>query len=259
MNTDGPSLSHLRAADGPATRQSEGGVYDRIRADILSLGLAPASDIDEKTLAAHYGVSRTPIREALIRLSGDGLIVFSPSRGARVSPLIVPNFPRYFEALDLLQRALAQIGALRALPADKITMKAAVSRFRQDLAGLDFLDYQKVVRVADAEAAVLLAIGRCAHNAHLFEAFEKLLVLGQRMMRLPYAYNPDGEDSVEDYAAMRVQIFDEIEGSIAARDCDRAEAGLRRFNQALTRRLTAYLVENLASDVSIEPSGTEDA
>lgn len=246
----------LRTVDSTSRKGTDGGVYDRIRADVLSLNLAPGSDIDEKTLATAYGVSRTPIREALIRLSADGLIAFSPSRGARVTSLIVQGFPRYLEAIDLSQRALARIGALRALPDDKDQLAAANARFRDSIAQLDFPVYETVVVTADAEADVLTAIGRCAHNSYLFEAFEKLLLQGQRMLRLPYAYNPAGAVTVEEYAADRLQSYGDIATAIATGDGNRAEEEMRTLHHARTQRLTAYMVENLATDISVELSET---
>jgi len=232
----------------------EGSVYDRIREDILSLGLAPGKDLDEKTLATQYGVSRTPIREALIRLSADGLIEFSPSRGARVSSLILPNLPRYLEMLDLCQRAFARIAAIRALPKDKNRLETALQRFEAATRSLDLTDYPQVIVVADAEADALRALSFCAHNAYLHEIFDKLLVQGQRMLRLPFAYNPSAEGPVADYVAARLGALMGARDAVHAQDGDAAEAHLRRFQQALARRLAAYVTENLAADVTVEPS-----
>ncbi len=51
-------------------------VYDLLRDEILDLKLAPGSPIDEVQLADRFKMSRTPIREALVRLAGEGLIEF---------------------------------------------------------------------------------------------------------------------------------------------------------------------------------------
>lgn len=245
------------ASKAAAATAAEGSVYDRIREDILSLGLAPGADLDEKTLAAQYGVSRTPIREALIRLSADGLIEFSPSRGARVSSLILPNLPRYLEMLDLCQRAFARIAAIRALPNDKARLETALTRFEAATRTLDITDYPQVIVVADHEADALRALGFCAHNAYLYEISDRLLVQGQRMLRLPFAYNPSAEGPVADYVAARLGALKGARDAIHAQDGAVAEAHLRRFHQALARRLAAYVTENLAADVVVEPSDTD--
>lgn len=256
--TDRTSVRSRHADDAEKAaakpRSSATGVYDRIRADILSLSLVPASDLDEKTLAEQYGVSRTPIREALIRLSGDGLIEFSPTRGARVTPLILPNFPRYLETLDLAQRALARIGAVRMSRNDERKLKAALTRFGKEARRIDIANYRSVERAADAEGEVLHAVGHCAHNAYLFDAFTKLLVQGQRMLRLPLAYNPQDDVPVEAYAEARIEALRRLVAAFASGDGDAAEVAMRDFHTAMTRRVIAYASENLASTVAIEPA-----
>ena len=66
-------------------------VYDLLRDEILGLHLPPGSPIDEARLAERFGMSRTPIREALVRLAGEGLIETLPNRSTIVSPLDVLN------------------------------------------------------------------------------------------------------------------------------------------------------------------------
>ena len=49
--------------------------YETLRDEILSLALAPGQLLDETTFAERFGMSRSPVREAFIRLAGDGLVV----------------------------------------------------------------------------------------------------------------------------------------------------------------------------------------
>lgn len=67
--------------------QLERMVYETIRDEIVSGALRPGEQLVEGRLAAELGVSKTPVREALIRLQRDGLVEIAPYRGARV---IVP-------------------------------------------------------------------------------------------------------------------------------------------------------------------------
>ena len=70
--------------EAPERRRGSGVrvVYDILRDEILELRLAPGSPIDEVRLAERFGMSRTPIREALVRLAGEGLIDTLPNRAA---------------------------------------------------------------------------------------------------------------------------------------------------------------------------------
>ncbi len=81
-------------------------VYQRLREGILSLDYVPGANLDEAQLVESFGLSRTPVREALIRLAADGLVVLLPDRGAQLAPVDLADFPRYVEAFDLVQRAV---------------------------------------------------------------------------------------------------------------------------------------------------------
>ena len=62
-------------------------IYERLRRAITTLELAPSEAVSEKDLAQQLGVSRTPVREALIRLADEGLIDVLPQRGTFVAPI----------------------------------------------------------------------------------------------------------------------------------------------------------------------------
>lgn len=82
-------------------RQLETFCYESIRAAILGGALAPGEQLVESRLANEMGISKTPVREALIRLSADGLVDIAPYRGARVAE-IAPDEVRHIIDLRLL-------------------------------------------------------------------------------------------------------------------------------------------------------------
>lgn len=92
------NISHQRAA-APRTATL---IYDALLDDIVSLRRKPMDLLNEKELEAQFGVSRTPIREAILRLSDDGLVDVFPQSGTFVS-----RIPRraLYEAI-LVRKAL---------------------------------------------------------------------------------------------------------------------------------------------------------
>jgi GntR family transcriptional regulator, rspAB operon transcriptional repressor len=62
-------------------------VYERLRRAITTLSMMPSEALSEKELSLQLGVSRTPVREALIRLADEGLIDILPQRGSFVAPI----------------------------------------------------------------------------------------------------------------------------------------------------------------------------
>ena len=78
-------------------------IYETLRSEILSLVLEPSQLIDEVSIAARFKVSRSPVREALVRLATESLLQTLPNKGTIVAPLRIEEFPQYVDALDLLR------------------------------------------------------------------------------------------------------------------------------------------------------------
>ncbi len=93
-------------------------VAERLRARIFAHELAPGSWVDEQALAAEYGISRTPLREALKVLAAEGLVVLKPRRGCYVSQPSEQDLDDIFPVIALLEGRCAQEAAVRAKPAD---------------------------------------------------------------------------------------------------------------------------------------------
>jgi DNA-binding GntR family transcriptional regulator len=93
-------------------------VAERLRVRIFAHELAPGSWVDEQALAAEYGISRTPLREALKVLAAEGLVVLKPRRGCYVSQPSEQDLDDIFPVIALLEGRCAQEAAVRAKPAD---------------------------------------------------------------------------------------------------------------------------------------------
>src|SRR5664279_4054481 len=102
--TKNSSLSHRVTSD--------------IRRDIVAGILAPGAWLKTDELAARYGVSANPVREALWRLQGEGFVVANPNQGARVR-LVDDDFVRnIFEIREALEPIIIRRFCLRVTPAD---------------------------------------------------------------------------------------------------------------------------------------------
>jgi DNA-binding GntR family transcriptional regulator len=92
--------------------------YAVIRAGILTGEFARGQRLREEELATRAGVSRTPIREALRRLDAEGLIDFTPNRGARVTAWSERELEDLYDARALLEGHSAKLAATRISPGD---------------------------------------------------------------------------------------------------------------------------------------------
>ncbi len=102
-----------------APRQAEI-AYDRIKNAIISGEFPPGHQALEPELALRFGMSRTPIREALVRLAQEHYIELAPRRGMRVSALSARDIREINEVLACLEAQAAERLASRKLSADEL-------------------------------------------------------------------------------------------------------------------------------------------
>ncbi len=88
-------------------------VAERLRSRIFAHELAPGSWIDEQALAKEYGISRTPLREALKVLASEGLVVLKPRRGCYVTELSEQDIDEVFPVMAMLEGRVAEEAARR--------------------------------------------------------------------------------------------------------------------------------------------------
>lgn len=91
---------------------------DEIENEILTGHLAPGDRLDEVALASRFGVSRTPIREALLQLSAAGLIEVRPRRGAMVASIGAERLIEMFEVMAELEGLAGRLATRRHTDAD---------------------------------------------------------------------------------------------------------------------------------------------
>ena len=91
-----------------AAKQSRvGDAYERLKEEIRTNRLAPGFQAPEPEIAVRLGMSRTPVREALIRLEAEGLVELVPRRGVRVLPIRADDMREIYEILTALEPAAA--------------------------------------------------------------------------------------------------------------------------------------------------------
>ena len=99
------------ALDDGGHRQLKDTVYLQLRDDIVSCVLPPGAVLREAELAARFGVSKTPLRDALVRLSKDGFVEIPPYRSAVVVGYSRTDLREIYELRELLEGACARQAA----------------------------------------------------------------------------------------------------------------------------------------------------
>lgn len=169
-----------------ARRHAKGGgakfVYDQLKGEILSLALRPGAPLDETGLAERFAMSRSPIREALVRLAAEGLVVTLSNRSTLVAPMGLAGFPRFVEALDFLQRINTRLAARNRKDEEIGLLTKAARSFDDACAANDYL------AMSAGNRAFHMAVAAAGRNAYLARAYGQLLDEGRRILHLNFDY-----------------------------------------------------------------------
>jgi DNA-binding GntR family transcriptional regulator len=215
-------------------------VYDTLRDEILDLVLMPGAPIDEAGLADRLAMSRTPIREALVRLAAEGLVTLLPNRSTIVSQIDFPNLHHFFDALTLMYRMSTRLAAQFHDAEDLATIKRIQQTFaRAVLAGntAGMIRLNRDFHVAIAEA------GR---NPYYLQLFSRLLDEGRRILRL--YYYPSFEPRLPH---PYIQEHEEIIAAIADRDVDRCDRLAKDHADKIVRQIQDMLSRDFRHPVTI--------
>ncbi len=198
----------------PAATKSDF-AYMHLRAKILSGEFEPGQVLNQATLAPAIGVSTTPLREALRRLSAEGLVELGAHRDARISPLTAE------EARDLLEmrRSLDPLAAF--LAAERRT-KEDMQAMRESARELRSLTGDATVVDLATHRRFHAAIYRASHNELLIATLDSLWDKADRYRRLGLEV-PRGKAERDQKAAEHTRLLD----CIIARDGDGAAQIMR--------------------------------
>lgn len=213
-------------------------VYEALHKSIVELTLEPGAGLDEVTLAQRFKMSRTPVREALVRLAADGLVLQLPNRNTIVAPIDFGQLPVYFEALTLMYRVTTRSAATGRTAGHLAEMRrhqAAYSRAvaEDDVPGM--IGHNRDFHVVIAEAG---------GNSYFTALFTRLLDEGRRLLRL-YYYK-----SFDDHLPRKyVDEHDAIIAAIEAGDVELCEKLAHQHANQIVRQIQSYISQDRTKDV----------
>jgi DNA-binding GntR family transcriptional regulator len=125
-----------RQPAAPLKRQTvTGSVASVIRERIISGGYQGGDQIRQEALAAELGVSRIPVREALLQLEGEGLVIIHAHRGAMVASLSEEDATEVFEARAVFEPFVLAAAMVQATEADVRKIAAALTSYEKAVRG----------------------------------------------------------------------------------------------------------------------------
>ena len=188
-------------------------VAERLRQRIFSHELPPGTWVDEQALAEHYGISRTPLREALKVLASEGLVTLKPRRGCYVTEISERDLDEVFTVMSMLEGECARTSATKASAADLERLRA----IHADLENA--ADAGDIDGFFEANQAFHLALQEIADNRWLLQVIEDL----RKVIKLSRHHSLFSEGRLAQSLAEHRDILQ----ALLARDAARAETLMR--------------------------------
>ena len=220
-------------------------VYQALRDEILQLKVKPGAALDEMSLSERFGLSRSPVREALIRLAGEGLVEILPNRSTIVAPIDVQKMPDYLDALDMMQRITHRLAALQRDDDDLNAIKAAQVNFERAVDEAFSIDVS--LPIIDTNYAFHMAVARAAKNPYFESFYRRLLDEGRRMLHLHFVFQREDRAHPANLTRDHIDLIRAIE----AQDADEAEAVAHAHADQFRGRFMDFLARSMTSDMRI--------
>ena len=201
-------MARIVEEQAPLVRNASAAATELIRAAILDGRLTPGQRLKEEELARELGISRTPVREALLILQAEGLVDASPNRGAVVRALDADDLEDLYQLRALLEGHAARRAAGNISDAALVSLRESCDRFES---------------IIDDEVTELVKENVLFHNVILdASGSRRVSDLVRRVIELPLVYRSYIWYSI-DQRRISAHYHRQITKALEARDGERAE------------------------------------
>jgi DNA-binding GntR family transcriptional regulator len=208
-------------------------IYNDLKKQILTMNLEPGASLDEASLCKRYKISRTPLREILRALAGEGCVDIVNNRGAYVSSMSHKVMRDFFVTAPMIYAAIGRLAALNAKASQIQEIRNIQEKFRKAIdsgVSADMVYWNQCFHAL---------MGEMADNPYLKPSYDRLLIDHARISQTFYRPR-DPEMEPRMYSALAQH--DEMIAAIDAGDCERI-VELIVEHWELSRDLIEYFVK----------------
>jgi len=195
----------------PQTRPLSEDAYEQLEELIVTMELAPGTLVTEQELAQRIGLGRTPVREAILRLSSEYLIEIMPRRGLRIAPIDIRQQLRLVETRRVLEVLVASQAAERANHQERAAFQSLATTFRKD----GRKSYRRFLKI---DQKFNMAVAAACDNEFAVNTLQSLHGLSRRFWHYYAGHEED--------LALVCDMHADVAGAIAAGNTERVEKGV---------------------------------
>lgn len=209
--------------------------YEQIYRRIMTLEYAPGQPLDEKNLMAELGIGRTPIREALLRLTSDFMVESPPNRGCIVRPITLQNTRSAFRALHILEQAVADL----ALKQENTDLLPLMSRANGDVEAA--IARNDVIGLVEANSRFHAHFASCSRNDYIIHALGQVRCETNRLAYLSFGNEIDPLRTLGEHYDSVVSQHRTIIDCLRIHDEDLLKTTLQEHSRIFQNRIIMYM------------------
>ena len=208
-------------------------IYNDLKKSILTMSLEPGTALDEASLCKRYEISRTPLREVLRALAGEGCVDIVSNRGAYVSSMSHKVLRDFFVTAPMIYAAIGRLAAMNATAEQIQQLRDIQANFRGAIesgVSADMVYWNQCFHAL---------MGEMADNPYLKPSYDRLLIDHARISQTFYRPRDSG---MEQRMFSALEHHEEMIVAIEAGDCQRI-VDLIVEHWELSRDLLDYFVK----------------
>ncbi len=223
----------LTTSDPVASTQLRRVIAERLRAAILANELRPGEWLRQETLSQKFGVSQTPVREALQDLVGEGLAEHVPYRGIRVLEFQVDDLLDLYACRAFMESKAARHAARNITPEQLKELEGLMNEMERQRAQKNWADYRRLNRELHQ------AIYTASQHKYLIRTLNQMWSAFPTMMLGNFAET--AATPVPQRGVSNRQEHQAIIAALEAHDGEQAEQLMRRHIEESAQRIAAVL------------------
>lgn len=220
-----PMTAGPRRSGKPRAATAASRIYSDLRGELVSLQRRPGEAISEAKIALAYGVSRTPVREAILKLSDEGLLEIYPQSGIFVARIPVAALPEAIIIRKALEETTARLAAERATPSQVLSLQSILQRQREASAAGDSDAFHQ------ADEAFHAAVADVAGYPGIWKYIQQVKVHVDRYRRLTLPQRGRIAKVIVEHEA--------VLGAIGAHDAEGARRAMEVHLESLLENISA--------------------
>lgn len=209
--------------------------YEKIYRKIVTLEYKPGQSLEEKQLVEQLGIGRTPIREALLRLSTDMIVESHHNKGFIVRPITLQNTRAVFEALNILELGVASIVVRQDLT-PFLDLMAESNKAVESA-----VEKKDVLALVEANHEFHKYFARCSYNEYLMRGLHEVRCEADRLAYLSYGIEIDPVISLRDHHISVIRQHNDIINCLKERDEVSLKNTISEHIQTFQKRVIRYI------------------